>query len=474
MSNMNDMDRKLEQHFKTYRRHIQSLEKSSLNHIRGISDYDRWALGEQLAKVDSLFGFVKKKKGEAYNSSTSDLGTLPNVALDIVTVLYGESIVPLIASVQPVPDELSTVYFKQVTTRDKRGSMTEGEVIRDPRYRTDPMIGYANERVENITVTTTDGTHVTYTGVFSTPPVPIRPGTLSLWYKETENEAKAVDDGQGTLLGAGMQGTINYKNGAYSITFVGFVPAAGNPIMASAAQNFEAAKGVPMIDTGLDSMPIKAEIYTLGAEIGLLKEYALSQRFGRVGSEEMMQDLADEMTSEASQTVISRLIGSQLSDTNVNWNKTPAMAVSWFEHKQELSDKISDVSAIILMNAGRGQVNYLIAGAKAASNLSTLPGFEAYTVQDAIGPHVFGTFNGITLIRNPNQDQSIIYAAYRGSSPFEAPIVYAPYMPLIVTGELTYGTNPLLKQGLAALWVGVKPVIPAFLGSITITEVPRT
>jgi hypothetical protein len=102
--------------------------------------------------------------------------------------------------------------------------------------------------------------------------------------------------------------------------------------------------------------------------------------------------------------------------------------------------------------------------------LSTLPGFEAYTVQDALGPHVFGTFNGITLIRNPNQALNKIYAAYRGTSPFEAPIVWAPFMPMVVTGELTYGTNPVLKQGLAAMWAGCKPVIPRFLGSITIVE----
>jgi hypothetical protein len=187
----------------------------------------------------------------------------------------------------------------------------------------------------------------------------------------------------------------------------------------------------------------------------------------------MMQDLADEMTSEASQTVITRLIASQLPDTNVNWNKTPATAVSWYEHKQELSDKVSDVSALILMNAGRGQVNYLIAGAKAAANLSTLPGFEPTTVQDAIGPHVFGTFNGIVLIRNPNQEMNKIYGAYRGTSPFDAPIVWAPFMPLVTTGELTYGTNSLLKQGLAAMWAGCKPVIPTFLGSITIEELPQ-
>ena len=67
---------------------------------------------------------------------------------------------------------------------------------------------------------------------------------------------------------------------------------------------------------------------------------------------------------------------------------------------------------------------------------------------------IYGTLDGITIIRIPNASSlnaNTMLCMYKGSSPFEAAMAYCPYMPLVVTTALPTGTNPLLNQKAAAI-----------------------
>jgi len=143
---------------------------------------------------------------------------------------------------------------------------------------------------------------------------------------------------------------------------------------------------------------------------------------------------------------------------------------SWYEHKQEIKDKIGDAEAKILTSAGRGVVNLLIASPSAASLLQSLPGFTK-TPNIAQGPQVYGTLDNVTVVRAPNIDDGVagtLYCCYKGMSNFDAPIVYSPYMPLYVVGSIPSPTNTLKKEGLAAVWSGIKVVVPNFVSKIAI------
>ena len=55
-------------------------------------------------------------------------------------------------------------------------------------------------------------------------------------------------------------------------------------------------------------------------------------------------------------------------------------------------------------------------------------------------------------------------------TPFEAPVVYAPYMPLVVTTALPNGINPLLNQKAAAVWAAIESLIPNFVTQLIMTD----
>jgi len=85
-----------ERHWKTYREQLEGLEDSPLASIRPISSFDHYALGEQLEVFEQMVEFSEAA------GSISDLGTLPNIGLDVIGIGYGASPAAMVASIQPV------------------------------------------------------------------------------------------------------------------------------------------------------------------------------------------------------------------------------------------------------------------------------------------------------------------------------------------------------------------------------------
>ncbi|MCK9327116.1 MAG: hypothetical protein M0P69_16605, partial [Bacteroidales bacterium] len=61
-----------------------------------------------------------------------------------------------------------------------------------------------------------------------------------------------------------------------------------------------------------------------------------------------------------------------------------------------------------------------------------------------------------------------IVTLYKGTSMFDAAVVYSPYMPLFVSNTLPVPNNVLQRQGIACVWAGMKVVAPAFINAVDI------
>lgn len=90
---------------------------------------------------------------------------------------------------------------------------------------------------------------------------------------------------------------------------------------------------------------------------------------------------------------------------------------------------LAGAEQVLVNNAGRGTISLLIVGQVHASIIQTLPGFVKLFDGNGLGSHVFGTLDGITVIRV--MEQNILapnagLAVWKGLSPFEAAAVYAP------------------------------------------------
>jgi len=323
MSKNNDRTEKSAEMFiKKYKPYMNALEKySPLAKTRQLTAFDYVNLGEQLEQFENYRDFVLEA------GSSSDLGVLPNVALDIITASYGASVVPLVSSVQPIEEERGTIYFKQIRALNTRGidhlgnPINAGDVLSDPR--TEPVYreGYAGERKFSTVLTATDGTTLAYSGAAASLPTPIRPHSVRIHHLVVGPYGQ--DDGLGNIMGVGLQGTIDYATGAWSVEFLSTsVPASGNLLIDYATDFEESANAdIPKVSFFTDSTDISAEIFVVGSEVGLFKSYSMRKRFGKAAEEEMVTDLTNEITAELGNTVIRRLTAAAPAANNVSWGR---------------------------------------------------------------------------------------------------------------------------------------------------------
>ena len=290
--------------------------------------------------------------------------------------------------------------------------------------------------------------------------------------EDCNGNLQTSDSGTGNISGPGLTGVITYSSGAMELTFCEEPGSGGDTIYATYATNFELAQDIPAISSILESTDICAEVFALKHEFGRLFSYALSKRFGLVAEDEAAKDLSAEIISETGNLAIARL-AAEFQGTN-EWDATAPDGVSYYEHQMTFKNTLANSEATLYTNCGRGTVSIILASVNACAVMQTLPGWTQAPTNNMVGPQVYGTLDGKTVIRCPSLTvpagkDSTMLLLYKGVSVFEAPIVYSPYMPLFITSTLPVGANPLRSQRAAGLWAGLKVVENNFITRVNIT-----
>ncbi|GEK08026.1 hypothetical protein HUZ36_14295 [Pseudoalteromonas sp. McH1-7] len=440
------IERKADHYFTKYKPFVEALERNSLlSKVRAINTTDVYALGKQLENFQ-----VYKRLCEE-DGTLSQLGKIPDVALDVLTVAYGTSPLSAIASIQPIDEEQGTIYFKNIVSGDSQ--LNSGDLLSGVS---------ATSNVMGEALGQTQAGESDYS--FSLKNAPVQVGSVRV--EIAELNLVAQDNGLGQLIGFDIQGTIDYVNGTVTLS-TKHAPEAEHTITAAYSGDYDAADDIPKVGMKFASKTVQARLWALKDTIGLQQSYALRRRFGMVAEDEIAQDLVAAINSEQMNTATRMLLAKAQGE--VTFKKNAPSGISYNDHKQGFKDAIAQAEATILNNAGRGTISAMVAGRNVCALAATLPGFTKLSDGAAVGPHIFGILDGILIVRVPNQqvmDADTAVCVYKGKSNFESALVSAPYMPLVVTSALPHGVNPLVNQRAAAVWSAIDVLVPSFITKI--------
>jgi hypothetical protein len=335
VSRMNEQaEMAADRYFSKYRTHMELLESHSLlSKLRQITPYDFYALGKQLENFEAYKEMCED------DGTLSQLGKIPNVAFDVITVAYGTAPISALASVQPIDEERGTVYFKNVIAQTTRGNVTAGDNIAKSDAAPDAFPeGYASDQLTEtiaVLVAATTG----YAGGVSAAGLPIRPFTTKVRAVVAGVERLVEDTrGDGTLVGAGGDfGTVDYATGGVTFDLgVAQTPGAGdagNAVSVTYQTDFAQQTEIPKIVMRLTTKSVNARVWALKDTIGLEQSYALRRRFGLIAEDEVATDLVSAINSEITRTLIKLLEANSTGPTTL-FPKTAPAGVSFFEHKQ--------------------------------------------------------------------------------------------------------------------------------------------
>lgn len=457
-------DRQAENYHRKYKKQIESFEKNALwKKCRRITSFDVMNLGKMLESYDLV-----QRIAEADNS-VGDLGVLPRIAHDVITVSYGTSPLALIASVQPLAAERGFVLFKRVLAGTAKGNKNDGELMADARTGIQEIpTGYAAGGIILETLGTGDGSTTNFASDLANGPLRLR----SL--KIVAGSFTAEDDGSGNIVGNGFadSSTIAYDSTpAYSIDFT-TAPANGVAIVAEYQINLELSSStIADIETDLQDIDVRAHPYALRAQIGMFKAFKMAKEYGMAAAEDdMAQDLVNMLNVEILGDLI-RQANTNKTGTDITFALSTPSNVSDSEHRLGFKLALAEAESQLVSNAGRGTRSFYLGGVTFCEYCSTQEGWvPMYDGSTIAGAHLYGTLDGIPVIRIP-ADTSVIAAkkaiiGYKGSQ-FDAALYFAPYMALTTTAMLPTA-NPLVRQRAAASWSAVGVGVAEFLTGFSI------
>lgn len=489
-----DRKRQMERFQKRFARQYEMFSKSPKAKIRSLTEMDYYHLGLSL---NSWLGF--KKFCEA-DGTVAQLGTLPSVALDVITLNAGINPIGEIASIQPMDNRHGLVYYRDFVAQNNRGNVGSGQKILSTLSAPDVFPnGYAAATTRGAHFLTgdpiTSGTTSTMLGT-SDFPNPVDPYSVNLYGSIviSGNTFSFGRSGNTITAGAAMKpnpndgtfsqtqtvngvtvtcyGICNFLTGQATLSFT-TAPTGQCDFYADFDTLPEGGTDIQKAILQLQTKEIWARFYSLKSTIGMQEAYQLKKQFNMVAEDEIAKDLTKAVNDEIMNQAVAILLSNVPAGAAVTWNRQPVAGVDYLSHKLTLRDSMADTNALIVKQAGRGSISSWIVGRRIAAVMETLPGFTKVFDDQSFGAHIYGTLDGATVVRVPYQnvlDDLTAIGIGKGSNPYDAPMVYAPYMPLVMTNLLPVANNPLQSQRAVAVWAGLESLVPNLSATLLMTE----
>lgn len=324
--NEQSVDLMAEGYHKKYKTLVEAYEKGAQKTRIGesLSSFEIAALGQQLDQFEDY------RKFQESMSNLGALGAVPQVASEVIVAANANSVIPLLASVQPVKEEHTIVYFKTTTTNDKTYQNTKG-VISDPRDLDNPGDGTLGAaRVKLPLPNKVSGTVKTVQGNIDSKYLPLRPRYVEV---NIDGVGFGKDDGEGHFVAFGFEGTIDYQTGAYKIVVDPTATITGDKVVTIIAdRDVDSANEITKVQTQLQTTDITAEVMALATDMGHFASFAFQNRFGKTAIDEVATDLTQELTRVMNTRAVTEL-ATTAKQTTIEFDRTAPQGVSYAEHR---------------------------------------------------------------------------------------------------------------------------------------------
>lgn len=408
---------------------------------------------------------------EADLTSRNTLGEALNSNLGLIAMAYAALPIQNLASIQPLTDEAGTVFFRNGIATQDRGQIKAGDNLIQPLGAINNQIdSYINE-TQVFSKTVGSATEFTIATAAE-----LRPGSVKVIV--AGGKIKGMDDGEGHILGVGIDAetsTVNYKTGEVKLKLV---DAAGKGVTATdvidvtTSQSVIDADTIPTMKWVLSSQVVRADYYILQSQYSNLSELVLRKRFGAELSDQVSADLVAQITSAIMFNAIRKLRNSaikneQTSGVAITWPKTAPAGIADVDHRRTFDDKLTEAVGVMYKIAGKGDVSTMVVGTSGKKILKTA---GMRTIKNAVsGPHLCGMYDSVPVYYAPNSvlgdDEMLV--VYRGANWYESALVYAPFLPVTtVSGNAVQ--NVLTNANAAYHSAALESVMDGFCVRITL------
>jgi len=398
-----------------------------------------------------------------------------------------------LASLQPMNSPIGGIFYWEYKYGTTKGTVTAGDNMIQNFDR-----HYSSEFIDQESIGSGSDT---YTGTLDWSPVKAyglgQTGIEFIGYAGTTMKRIYDADGSGTLIGDVGVGanTITYATGVYAVNF----DASVDNVVANYFYSMEAvAANVPEVNVDVTLEPVKAWSRKLKFLWSSEIQDDMKAILGMNIEPEMSAGVANEMQLGIDRELIMSMYGSGTTNTGV-WDAAVPPGVNQVDHYRNITTVLGKVSGAINTATHRGPGNFLIIGPSVQPIFEALhthgdlkgiygpdagaaggkgpgvtgrPAFPLPAAPQGYGVYVMGMLQAKwTVIVDPYFPTGKILVGLKGPSFPDAGLVYAPYVPIEMTGAFLDPADFTLRKGMRTRYAR-KLVNPNFYGVITVSNLP--
>lgn len=360
-----------------------------------------------------------------------DVQNFKKQALALVSAVIPNLIAEELVTVQPLQLKVGQIFFLKYVYGSNKGGVKAGDVAFDRYGRQANVINYSSEIVEGEEFATGDGAQTKFTGNLSY----IRVRTI-----DAVNGVAVNVDEKGNIVGAGVQGKIDFETGALELNFDVAVDD-GAVVEVDYQYDLESVlpNTIPEVQLQLSETTLKARprklktLYSFDAGQDLMRQQGVDI------DESLLEAAVNSIRAEIDAEIINDLwVQAGLTSTwNNVWNKDSGLSKR--EYNMTFIDEITAAGNAMFEVTRRCQPNFLVVGRLGADALDSVgaPRFQAVANVGGTGAFFAGILDGrIRVYKNPYFQANQYLLGYRGDTLIDAGYVYAPYLPIMTTNLL--------------------------------------
>lgn len=385
------------------------------------------------AKTTTLVMLENLRVSLSEESTSSNISNFINYGFDLIAAVMPNLVAHDIVSVQPMTRRVGEIFFQDFRYGTTKGNVTSGDVLFSPFQSGSGDIYYSSEMVYQEPDAVGDGSTVAFS--FTLVQIPVVVSNVTITDSVETFTASAVTPT--TLVGdLGGSGTINYTTGAVTLTF-NTAPINLASVISTYKINYENTPDlIPQIDTNVYSYAIEAEKRALRVVYSLDAAFDLKMAFGKDMEAEMLTTLSNQIRANIDMEILNDLYLNAFS-TIPEWDRDTPAGVPYLWHKEAFKDVVIAASNQIFANTRRVAGNFMICGINVCNVIESLADFKLSAKKPLPGPFVLGTYNGMTIIKNPYYPTNEYVMGHKNDNWLDAGYVYAPYMALFATPPIT-------------------------------------
>lgn len=349
-------------------------------------------------------------------------------------------------------------YFKFVAENTK-GETKKGTILNSPfvnRQGIDP--NFTGQVVKNEIVDNAAGSFTTGTLAF----LPVLPGSVTVSTILSGVTTAYTDDGAGNIVdGTGASaGTIDYASG--TITFSSAkVLTAGDSVNATyqydnqtvgpdANGNYGAAMGKGYLT--LDEINMVAEVHQLESVWSVYSAFAAQQEYGANIADMSKEAAFGELTAEINSLGFAELKKAATYSPQYNWDAAPIKGgVFPSDYLNMFKLKLGQAASAIYQKTRLSQPNYVVGGTNFAAYVKMINGFNAASMEDAIGPYKVGQLDQFAVYCDPNYDANEWVMGCKSADIRRNSALFGEYMPFTETQPIGLG-DASVQQGYGSMF----------------------